>query len=169
MIFLKGLRSTSSVSYLLLTLLAFFFTVNAQTFQPLVTYSASSVFIEGGAMYITGGRSGSNNVSQTFSIDLSSPWTTVAPKFTKLNSVRSPSDYQIPSALDKDQIGWLVVSGTRSYRYDISQDLWSTFDTLTNLFPVDKWFLQVWRKKQRKKKRKKSLMTYSKKKKTTND
>ncbi|KAF8934562.1 hypothetical protein BGZ52_004021 [Haplosporangium bisporale] len=144
MIFLKGLRSTSSVSCLLLTLLASSpFTANAQTFQPLVAYGASSVFIEGKAMYITGGHSGVNNVSQTFSLDLSSPWTIGAPNFAKLNSVRSPTDFQIPSALDKDQVGWLVISGTQSYRYDISQDLWSTFDTLANLFPVEKWFLQA--------------------------
>ncbi|KAG0079031.1 F-box only protein 42 [Podila epicladia] len=119
------------------------FTANAQSFQPLVAYGASSVFIEGKAMYVTGGHSGASNLSQTFSLDLSSPWTITAPKFTRLNSVRSPSDYQIPSALDKDQIGWLIVSGTQAYRYDVSQNLWSTFDTLTNLFPADKWYLQA--------------------------
>lgn len=146
MVFLKGFRrSTSSVSYLLFTLLASHpFTANAQTFQPLVAYGASSVFIEGKAMYVTGGHSAASNISQTFSIDLSSPWTVSAPSYTKLNSVRSPSDYQIPSALDKDQVGWLIVSGTQSYRYDISQNLWSTFDTLANLFPSDRWYLQVW-------------------------
>ncbi|KAG0358880.1 hypothetical protein BG005_001695 [Podila minutissima] len=142
MVFLKGFRR--SASYLLFTLLLSQpFTANAQSFQPLVAYGASSVFIEGKAMYVTGGNSGGNNISQTFSLDLSSPWTVAAPKFTKLNSVRSPSDYQIPSALDKDQIGWLIVSGTQAYRYDISQNLWSTFDTLTNLFPADKWYLQA--------------------------
>ncbi|KAF9309085.1 hypothetical protein BG003_010231 [Podila horticola] len=145
MVFLKGFRrSTSSVSYLLFTLLASHpFTANAQTFQPLVAYGASSVFIEGKAMYVTGGHSAASNISQTFSIDLSSPWTVSAPSYTKLNSVRSPSDYQIPSALDKDQVGWLIVSGTQSYRYDISQNLWSTFDTLANLFPSERWYLQA--------------------------
>ncbi|KAG0009688.1 hypothetical protein BGZ81_003236, partial [Podila clonocystis] len=54
-------------------------------------------------MYITGGENGVNNISQTFSLDLSSPWTIAAPKFTKLDAVRSPTDFQIPSALDKDQ------------------------------------------------------------------
>ncbi|KAG0327999.1 hypothetical protein BG000_000698, partial [Podila horticola] len=111
--------------------------------SPVPTYGASSVFIEGKAMYVTGGHSAASNISQTFSIDLSSPWTVSAPSYTKLNSVRSPSDYQIPSALDKDQVGWLIVSGTQSYRYDISQNLWSTFDTLANLFPSDKWYLQA--------------------------
>lgn len=94
-------------------------------------------------MYITGGRSAASNISQTFSLDLSSPWTIAAPKFTKLDAVRSPTDYQTPSALDRDQVTWLVVSRTQVYRYTISDGVWSTFGALANLFPVDTMFLQV--------------------------
>ncbi|KAG0093803.1 hypothetical protein BGZ93_007358 [Podila epicladia] len=145
MVLLKGFqRSTSSVSCLLLTLLASYpLTADAQDFQPRISWGASSVFIEGKAMYVTAGSIGRENISQTFSLDLSSPWTTVAPKFTKLIDVRSPTDYQIPSALDTDQVGWLLVSRTHLYRYDISDNEWGMFGDQANLFPVDDLSLQA--------------------------
>ncbi|KAG0028425.1 hypothetical protein BGZ82_008433 [Podila clonocystis] len=90
-------------------------------------------------MYITGGHNGSNNISQTFSLDLSSPWTIAAPKFTKLDAIRSPTDYQIPSALDKDQVSWLLVSRTQLYRYDISDNVW--MDPVSNSLLIPNGFI----------------------------
>ncbi|KAF9415168.1 hypothetical protein BGZ94_000169 [Podila epigama] len=136
-------QSPATGAFILLT--SFFISsALAQNFQPRLAYGTSSVYIEGKALYISGGHDGSlNNMSQTFSIDLSSPWTTAAPKFTQLSSARSPTDYQVPNALDKDKKSWLVISGHQSYRYDIESNLWGNYGSLANLYPVDQWYLNA--------------------------
>ncbi|KAF9326207.1 F-box only protein 42, partial [Podila minutissima] len=141
MVLLKGYRRSTSC---LLTLLAsHLLTAYAQSFRPLTVFGASSVFIENKAMYITGGTREGTVANQTFSLDLSSPWTAAAPNFTELENNRAPMDYQIPSALDKDQTRWFIVSGKESYFYDIPRKEWNRRDALANLYNVTATFLQA--------------------------
>ncbi|KAG0358879.1 hypothetical protein BG005_001694 [Podila minutissima] len=110
--------------------------INAQSFQPTTVLSPSSAFIEGRALYVTGGSNYQTTVSQTFSIDLSSSWDINAPKFKLLSSVNSSPDYQVPSALISEQAGWVVFSNYRDFRYNFQSDTWSALNVLSNLFPI---------------------------------
>lgn len=107
----------------------------AQSFQPIRTYWATSVFVEGQAMYVLGGRQNSDEriSGQFFSLDLSTSWNMTSPLF------RSFSDgYWIlggGGTLSKDKKDWLIFGNRSIYNYNFDSSTWSIlYDTQPNLW-----------------------------------
>ncbi|KAF9335064.1 hypothetical protein BG006_000929 [Podila minutissima] len=97
-------------------------TALAQYWTPVTTWGMAYAFQEGQFLVINGGSNNTDSITQTFSLDLSTPWDTSAPKFTKLPD--GPNDYKHASTMLKDRQNWLVLSNGTGYEYNIPTRAW---------------------------------------------
>ncbi|KAF9914416.1 hypothetical protein BX616_008366 [Lobosporangium transversale] len=107
--------------------------IHAQPFGPTVLSSSTSVFIEGQALYVSGGADKNNTPSpQAFSLDLSTPWSTSRPSYQKISD-GGPADYAHPSALLADKQRWYILSQDNVYFYHIPTKKWHLVGNNTSL------------------------------------
>ncbi|KAG0327623.1 hypothetical protein BG000_000876 [Podila horticola] len=99
-------------------------TALAQSWTPVTTWGMAYAFQEGQSLIINGGSNNTDSIPQTFSLDLSTPWDTSAPKFTKLPD--GPNDYKHASTLLKDRQNWFVLSNGTGYEYNIPTQAWKS-------------------------------------------
>ncbi|KAF9206425.1 hypothetical protein BGZ59_011672 [Podila verticillata] len=94
------------------------FLTKAQSFTPVTTWGSTSAFVEGKALYIQGGvNSNDDTTPQSYSIDLSTAWSTSSPAYKKLpNSV---NDYLYPATLLNDNSTLYMISNGTHYYYDV--------------------------------------------------
>ncbi|KAF9345796.1 Acyl-CoA-binding domain-containing protein 5 [Mortierella sp. AD094] len=119
--------------FILLSALSNF--VHSQAFTPSVTYGSSSVFIEGRGLYIQGGYSNTlNAVSQTFMIDLSTPWSTSNPVYRKLPD--GIPEGKSASALSPDKQSWFVMSNSTAYSFNFNSSKWTNIFSSISLNPM---------------------------------
>ncbi|KAG0354215.1 hypothetical protein BC939DRAFT_479645 [Gamsiella multidivaricata] len=102
--------------------------IHAQGYIPSPTYQPASVFIEGQAMWVMGGRTISTDslVPQMFSLDLSASWSTTSPSYKHL-----PDGYAergIASTLTKDNQNWFLISNQTMYLYNFAASNWATLE-----------------------------------------
>ncbi|KAF9916894.1 hypothetical protein BX616_002507 [Lobosporangium transversale] len=119
-----------------------------QTFQPDVKIGSLNAFVDGRAMYVLGGESGTapgQANSQAFSIDLSVSWPTNAPVFTKLPDGPSIKGgfHHGASAISSDGRTWFVASssssgGNTGYFYNFRTEEWSEISNKQISFEGDK-------------------------------
>lgn len=113
---------------------------SAQSFQPIATSGASTVFIDGQQMFISGGTpdgvGGFSNTNQTFALDLSSRWDVATPRFSSLPA-GPVSDHNIPNALLSDTTSWLFFSHGQAFIYDTVQRAWRFSASVSNLAPLE--------------------------------
>ncbi|KAG0025235.1 Acyl-CoA-binding domain-containing protein 5 [Podila clonocystis] len=113
---------------------------SAQTtsFTPTIVRGSWSTFIEGKALYVSGGWTppDDSGFAQTFSIDLSRPWDASTPTVTSLDHTGAPVDIMLPSALMGDNNTWLVLSRGLAYEYSIQDNRWQSAGAVPNLFPT---------------------------------
>ncbi|KAF8984824.1 hypothetical protein BGZ46_006937 [Entomortierella lignicola] len=90
----------------------------------------------GSAMYIHGGTISTPAPlsGQTFSIDLSSNWTTDAPLYTQLST--GFADYKFPNTLMKGNSSWFTVSNHTAYQYLIANNTWNEIGVSGNANPM---------------------------------
>ncbi|KAF8931417.1 hypothetical protein EDD21DRAFT_410215 [Dissophora ornata] len=127
------------LSYILATILHISLSpfVHAQTFQPPVVFSPLNVFIEGQALYISGGGTvpvGSKFYTPTslsFMMDLSVSWNASSPVLKKLPD--GPSTLWMPSALSSDAQNWLAIVNGTGYVYNFKSAAWSSIFTSSNI------------------------------------
>ncbi|KAF9413575.1 hypothetical protein BGZ94_000678 [Podila epigama] len=98
---------------------------------------ASSIFIDGQSMYISGGTVDGvggiiTNTNQTFQLDLSVAWPVTNPRFSGL-PCGPVSDHTIPTALLKDGHSWLFLSKGQAFVYDLVQQAWRFCSNVPNL------------------------------------
>ncbi|KAF9384126.1 hypothetical protein CPB97_005919, partial [Podila verticillata] len=99
-------------------------TALAQSWTPVTTWGMTYIFQEGQSLLINGGSNNTDSIPQTFSLDLSTPWDTSAPKFTRLPD--GPNDYKHASTLLKDHQNWFVLSNGTGYEYNIPTSAWKS-------------------------------------------
>ncbi|KAG0358886.1 hypothetical protein BG005_001701 [Podila minutissima] len=118
---------------------------SAQSFRPTTTSGASSVFIDGQQMFISGGTpdgvGGFSSTNQTFALDLSSRWDVASPRFTALPA-GPVSDHNIPNAL-LGTTSWLFFSHGQAFIYDIVQQAWRFNASVSNLAPLESRMLEA--------------------------
>ncbi|KAF9201934.1 hypothetical protein BGZ49_007865 [Haplosporangium sp. Z 27] len=107
---------------------------NVQSYQPLVTYAASSAFVEGQAIYILGGlgvanatSTSSNFIQQSFMIDLSQSWNTTNPVYKKLSNGPTATAYSV--ALSPNGQDLIVFANGTAFTYDLKSNTWSLIYT----------------------------------------
>ncbi|KAF8941403.1 hypothetical protein BGZ58_009486 [Dissophora ornata] len=93
----------------------------------------SSVFVEGRAMYIHGGTTTTTStpLGQTFSIDLSTNWTTSQPAFKNLTD--GFGDYKYASTFLSDNKSWFLLSNQTAHKYATDNDTWSVIGVSGNV------------------------------------
>ncbi|KAK3806700.1 MAG: hypothetical protein J3Q66DRAFT_375028 [Benniella sp.] len=70
--------------------------VQAQSYRPYLTYYPGSTYVDGKALYVTGGQNVSRQtVNQTFMIDLSVSWKTTSPVYKELPISRTGYAFDI--------------------------------------------------------------------------
>ncbi|KAF9201935.1 hypothetical protein BGZ49_007866 [Haplosporangium sp. Z 27] len=111
---------------------------NVQSYQPLVTFAASSTFIEGQAIYILGGvvvanvsPTSVNFIQQSFMIDLSQPWNTSNPVYKQLPNGPEATAYAA-SLSPNGQDLFTLANGT-IYMLDLKSSSWSPILTNPNI------------------------------------
>ncbi|KAF9109761.1 hypothetical protein BGX27_007228 [Mortierella sp. AM989] len=114
----------TSTCLLLLFSSSFTIRVDAQSFTPIPTWGSAFAFQEGRKLYVQGGSDGNYNISQTFSIDLSTSWDTSRVPFTRLAD--GPFDYLHSSAMLKNNESLFLLSKGTGYQYSIALDSWKT-------------------------------------------
>ncbi|KAF9309082.1 hypothetical protein BG003_010228 [Podila horticola] len=114
----------------------------ANAFTPLITTGASSSFVEGKAMYISGGFNRPQRVvPQTFAIDLSSDWDTSSPKTTELSTINSLQDAVVPNAALSSDGRLVVFSNGYSSIFNPTTNQWSNPTTVRYFNPKDAFHL----------------------------
>ncbi|KAF9326154.1 hypothetical protein BG006_010384 [Podila minutissima] len=118
---------------------------SAQSFRPTTTSGASSVFIDGQQMFMSGGTpdgvGGLSSTNQTFALDLSSRWDVASPRFTALPA-GPVSDHNIPNTL-LGITSWLFFSHGQAFIYDIVQQAWRFNASVSNLAPLESRILEA--------------------------
>ncbi|KAI1316302.1 hypothetical protein EDD11_010145 [Mortierella claussenii] len=100
----------------------------------------SSIFIEGKTMFMHGGTTTTTSVplGQTFSIDLSKPWSAAQPAFQKLAD--NFTDYKFVGALLNSDAAtppvWLLVANRTAYKYFIQNDTWAYIGMSVDVNPA---------------------------------
>ncbi|KAF9208693.1 hypothetical protein BGZ59_010493 [Podila verticillata] len=119
---------------------------SADTFQPITTSGASSVFLEGQRMFVSGGTpdgvGGFSSTNQTFSLDLSSRWDVATPRFAPLPA-GPVSDHNIPNTLLTDTTSWLFFSHGQAFIFDTTQQAWRFSASVSNLAPLESRTLEA--------------------------
>ncbi|KAG9066900.1 hypothetical protein KI688_012812 [Linnemannia hyalina] len=109
-------------------------------------WGMSSVFVDGRALYVHGGRilqqSSSPamiSTSITFSLDLSTAWEASQPNFT-LMTTEGPTDYLFTSTLILNDNAWIMISNATGslLRLDRTVDIWSEVTFGANIVSKDK-------------------------------
>lgn len=145
-----SLRHPTSHLFLLIicaftTFLPFHY-ASADTFQPITTSGASSVFLDGQRMFVSGGTpdgvGGFSSTNQTFSLDLSSRWDVVTPHFTSLPA-GPVSDHNIPNTLLADTTSWLLFSHGQAFIFNTVQQAWRFSASVSNLAPLESRMLDA--------------------------
>ncbi|KAF9079587.1 hypothetical protein BGX27_006220, partial [Mortierella sp. AM989] len=106
--------------------------IHAQSYQPIPVHWPTSVFIEGQAMWVMGGLTNTNSVltGQTFSIDLSTSWSTSSPAYKRLPDGLVSRDFA--SALMADNRNWFILSNSTAYKYNLATSSWITIEENSN-------------------------------------
>jgi len=100
-----------SVFFLLLHL-----PVQAKSNKPYLTYYPGSTYVDGKALYVTGGEDTSRQIAdQTFMIDLSVSWKTTSPVYKELPIVSSC--YWCPATMSGDGRRWFLFSSGIGYAF----------------------------------------------------
>ncbi|KAF9163822.1 hypothetical protein BGX21_011311 [Mortierella sp. AD011] len=125
----------SILSYISTVLLCIFSTpAFAQTYKPNVKSGSLSVFMDGKAMYVLGGTSGSSQSysysTQVFMIDLSIPWNVSSPAYKNLPDA-PVGFFQMVSALSSDGQTWFAQNGNTAFFYNFESSKWNTISSTT--------------------------------------
>ncbi|KAF8977074.1 hypothetical protein BGZ46_007688 [Entomortierella lignicola] len=125
-------------AFFLLYLISSTFISHAQSYQPLVTYAAATVSIEGQGMYILGGivtatvtTTVTPFVEQSFMIDLSQSWNTTNPVYKKLPNGPTTSSYS--SSISPNGQDLITFANGTAYTYDLTSSVWTPIITNVNI------------------------------------
>ncbi|KAF9354264.1 hypothetical protein BGX26_007924 [Mortierella sp. AD094] len=104
----------------------------AQTYKPSVKTGSLSAFVDGKAMYVLGGQTGSSQgySTQAFMIDLSIPWNVSSPAYKNLPD-GPVGFFQMASALSPDGQTWFAQNGYAAFFYDFKSSKWNAISSTT--------------------------------------
>ncbi|KAF8922773.1 hypothetical protein BGZ58_003800, partial [Dissophora ornata] len=97
----------------------------AQTFDPILTGFANTVYDDGKAMYLRGGSASnvSTLISQTLMINLTVSWPANKPVYRQLSN--GPTELTTGSTLSADRKNWIITGNDSSYIYNFDTMLWT--------------------------------------------
>ncbi|KAF9993359.1 hypothetical protein BGZ65_011124, partial [Modicella reniformis] len=109
--------------------------VRAQILEPTLVTLSSSAFVDGKALYISGGEVSPQGLypSQTFKIDLSVSWNVNRPVFTALKL--APPQIYSPGAMSADGTKWYLQAEEKGFLYDVLTDSWTHLFSFPGLRP----------------------------------